>query len=376
MLLVDIQLFGTRHANSLQIMRSRLWPLFVLGLGVFIFGSSLWHLVHLGPVLPVSPHLVVDVFLIGGSGIAITYAGLWHRHNGPEAGHQLRSLGWLLAGIVLFFTVTSISLYAGSDTVTTAELLEVTHISVAVGASVGLLVGTIELRAIRQSRTAARAEERTEALQRERERIVRVNELLRHYVLNSLTVITGYIHEESVTKRPDRDAVATRIDTIETTVEHVRALSTALQDESPRTTYALEDLVSTIVGDIDPVQQVRFDLSSELPPVFGTVVLERALGLLFEAFFDALDPGTPVRITTGVSEMGVTLSVSAAGEGSSVEDSLSDAGPEADLKFTLASELVDGTGTISFDEGNGDCEILFTPEDDIPTSTARRETVG
>jgi len=341
-------------------------------MGSLVLISGLLHLVQVLPRSDLSAHVVVDALLLGSAGAGIIYGGYWHMQTSEIGDRFRRIFVWLLGTVLLFASVNTVALFIGSDVVTLGEFYEVMHLSVSIGAAIGLLVGTIEARAISQSEVAARAEARTAVLEREQRRILRINELLRHYVLNSLTVIGGYIENSSTAGRPDRSVVDERIDTIETLVEHVRAVSTALQHDSPETTYALDELVTATVRTIDPDQTVENDISPQMSAVRGGIGFERGIQLLFESFFAVLDPEATIRVTADDSVEGVSL-VFSTGEGEvSLGDCLDNPGPEVDLKLTLASELFDSAGTVSFDESGGDCELLLTPVGDDAGTVERR----
>lgn len=326
-------------------MESRYWSLSLMALGAVMVATSLWHLLHEFPP-SVDLHFVADLVLIGGSGLAVLYGGLWHRRSDVGRGQELRLLGWLLGGALLFTSVMVVSLFVGSQGVTFTELLEVVHLTISVGMATGLGVGTVEATAIAESRAAARAEAATAALEREQERVFRINELLRHYVLNSLTVIGGHVDRYGETDSVDTVAVDERIDTVETLVEHIRALSTALREDSPLTDYEPGQLVRSTLAEIDPEQTVVVDIDPDAPSIRAPVSFERALGLLFEALLERQGSDDSLDVTLTESADDVSIQISSDLTSSSAGEPFAAVGPQADLKFTLAREFIDSAGTL------------------------------
>ncbi|MBX0325592.1 hypothetical protein EGH21_21450 [Halomicroarcula sp. F13] len=299
-------------------------------------------------------YLIVVLVLISGAGLGLLYGGYWHLHNPLPRDRYPRLLGWLLAGALLLMSIGVISLYLGSVQITQAELFAVLHLTSSLGIATGLLVGTVEATAIVQSRAAARTEAKARALERERDRIYRLTGLLRHHILNSLTVISGYVDYLSTDIPPEDeeklDAIDERIKTITTLIENIRTLSTTLQDDSPQTQYDVEVLFKKVCEEVAPPQTVSITIPTDTPTLYTTVTFEQTLCLLFDALADVFDASDTFTVTACGSHEGVTISISTAEPKALTQESFSRAGPETDVKFALARELLTSSGTLQLDD--------------------------
>lgn len=206
--------------------------------GAILTGSAAWHFQHDLAASAEVIHLLGHGVLVGGSGLGLLYGAYWHWvHELPRERYP-RILGWVVASAVLFTGTALVSLYMGSNLVTTEELFEVLYLSVSVGSIVGTVGGSHEARAITRAKAAASDQARAEAREAEQERLEQLNGLLRHYVLNGVSVIDGYVDqlrdEVPASEHPKLDAIEDRTRTMTTLVEHVRTLSKADREDATR----------------------------------------------------------------------------------------------------------------------------------------------
>jgi signal transduction histidine kinase len=349
-------------------MQGRSWGRFFMGVGALVGASSLIHLFTDYWRAMTQAHFLLASILLIGTGLSVIYGGYWHNRNPFPASRYPRIIGWLTAGALLFTSVNVLNLFIGSNAVTPPELVEVVHVAGSIGVAVGLFVGTVEARAIRQTRTAASAEARANAMEAERERMDRINELLRHYVLNSLTVISGYRtrlgNDRSTGDQEEADVVEERIETIATLVEHVRTLSNGHGDAT-RSEQALEVLLASTGREVSGSRRVDIDVPDDIPMIAVTPSFERALYLLFEALDDLVDENDQFMITAHEVDDGVSISVSTERPMAFTEQAFAAAGPETKIKHAIVVEYVGESGRLSVGDDPDDslaCVLFLDAE--------------
>ncbi len=346
-------------------MDSRWWPRLFFGTGLLLASSLLIHLVIFDQLEPF--HLAIDLIIIGGAATGFLYAAYWYA-SGPATVVQPRTLlGWILGSGALFMGLGAIALYLGSEEVTEPELVEVLHNGAAAGLLAGLLVGTIHLEAIRHAQAAARAEARAEAFLEEQERFDRLNDLLRHYILNAVNVITGYTHllEEEGTDNHEGavETIENRARMIATLIEHVQSIQ-ARDVETDAS--ALSDLVDEAVGtgrrtdglDVHPPDVVPEAMTR------GTH-LSDAITLLSQVMTDLAGDAGTLTIRCPRRDDGATIAmvVGPARLPESAELALEEpVGSAVGLRVYLAQRLLGADGEIHLREGDDEtvtCEILI-----------------
>ncbi|MFC6989470.1 hypothetical protein ACFQJD_13545 [Haloplanus sp. GCM10025708] len=327
-------------------MNRRWWGYAVFASGVVTGGNALWHVVTYD-ASHATLHLLANVALGGGSAAAVLYGGYWHATRPLDEGRYPRFAGWVLASVLLFLGLGTVVVYVGSERVRPAELYEALQLSGSVGLAIGLFIGTIEAREITTAEAAARAEAKAEAIEAEKERIERLNDLLRHYVLNGSNVISGYAEELKSSVPPEDEAtldtIADRADTMATLVEHVRTLTAVDQGDFAETDVRLACV-------LDSVAETRRGsaVTVALPDCGVTVraneLLGEALYLLLGALTTLTEDGGTVTLACSHSPRTATLTVTAtpAELPPSVERSLFDpVGSGVSLEFYLAHALLD-----------------------------------
>lgn len=249
-------------------MKDRLWSVIFTGAGVVLLVISGRHILSTPTTSPLV-HLLLDLVFLVGSGLGFIAVGYWHWQDPLPRDRYPRLLGWVLGGVLLFTSLNFISLYLGSDLVTLTESFEVVRIGGSFGAIAGLLVGTVEANAIVQSREAASAQAKAQALEEEQEHFNQINAYLRHYALNSLTAIRGYTDHLAEEIPSDETAkletIEDRIETITTLIDHILVLSTTLQEDTPRSESAVKPLLESALSKASVPQEVILNGSVEIP---------------------------------------------------------------------------------------------------------------
>ena len=350
-------------------MRGRLWSVVFIGAGVVLLLLAGAHIFSTSAASSLL-HLLLDSIFLAGSGLGFIAVGYWYWQDPLPQDCYPRLLGWVFGGILLLTSVNFISLNLGSNLVTLAESLEVVHIGSSVGAVAGLLVGTVEANAILQSREAASAQAKAQALEEEQEHFNQINEYLRHYALNSLTAIRGYTDHLAEEIPSDETAkletIEDRIETIATLIDHITVLSTTLQEDISRRESAVEPLLESALKASIP-QEVTLDIPSDLPSIYTTPPFERALRLLFSALGKVLGADESLQITATESGRQVTISISIANPAGLTDADFTGTGSVADIQLALAEELINSTGTLCLGESTDDslvceCTVPSTPD--------------
>jgi hypothetical protein len=144
-------------------MDRRWWTALLAVVSALLVGNAVWHFLAVVTSADPDDHFV-DVVMIGGSTAGGLAVAVWHARRDVDSTHQRRTVAWLVASVVLFVAVGTVTLFVGSARVTDAELVEAVQLSANVGAFLGLLVGRVESRALENARAAAGARAEAEAL--------------------------------------------------------------------------------------------------------------------------------------------------------------------------------------------------------------------
>ncbi len=334
-------------------MRPRWWPRLLTAMGLLLAGSGLVHMAIRWPVQP--SHIVIDLLVILGATVGFVYGAHWYRSRDGRVERTPTIAAWILGGGALFGGMGVITLFVGSEEVRPVELMEVVHVTASAGLASGLLVGTIHLEALRQAETAARAEARAETLLEERERLDELNELLRHYVLNAVNVITGYTQVLAEDVPPEGGEALRTIDDrarlIATLIEHVQSIQ--LSDSDPGS-VELRPVLERVVRDLRAREGLAVDTPASIPAVrTGAIHLAEVTALLGEVMAESTRGAGTLSLTCdtheGVATVG--LAVRPATLPTDAHRALEEpVGSATGLRVYLAKRLLDGDGAITLDE--------------------------
>ncbi|CCQ34327.1 hypothetical protein HLRTI_001512 [Halorhabdus tiamatea SARL4B] len=262
-------------------------------------------------------HIVSNLLVTGGVGTGLIYTGYWHSQRSFEPAQIRRILGWTVGGCVVLTAETIITQPLVQERITRSELVHILQVNVGTGLLFGAIAGSYGARALANAETAARAEARLEALENEQEYWNQLNTVLRHYILNSVTVINYRIDQLRSAVRDDAhlhlDTIADRMQTIATIGTHVDRLGPSLREE--------EDSCST-VSDLQAVFEAaiaRAEISApvtiDTPPA-GKVVcvgdgIENDLALLVEALASVMHEDGTITCTCTSTADTITCQVTA-----------------------------------------------------------------
>jgi hypothetical protein len=234
--------------------------------------------------------------------------GVWHYRDPFPAAMYPRITAWIVGGGLTSTGMGAVSLYVGSEVVTAVELLESLHLLATMGLFLGLVFGTLEARVTESADAAARAE----TLEAERERLRILNDLLRHYVLNGVSVIGGradlLADEVGPEAEESAQVIRDRANRIADIVERISILTKTQWRTETEIRADLEPVFRRAVRDTcAPDTDLEFEAA--LPPMLATVGFEDGIELLVEGLGDMLESGGQVTIGTDRSAGAITVAV-------------------------------------------------------------------
>jgi signal transduction histidine kinase len=228
--------------EAIAFLTARRGSLLVLAVGVCLGGIGGWQVaeanVASGPA-NLGFRLFVNVALPVAVGAGVVYAT---RRNHVEEAVLAR---WTVGGLV---AIGLLGAWASSGEIVTGDFAEARG-SLVLGANLGLMFGAVaglnRSRAIANARLAER--ERTQ-----REGIAFLNHLLRHHVLNGMTIIEGYTDElrEDDVSEADLAVIERQSDRIVTLVENVQTLVESMSGEIDVQPVAVEAVAERAVADL------------------------------------------------------------------------------------------------------------------------------
>lgn len=240
--------------------------------------------------------------------VALVATGAWldHRQFGRDV---WRVTGWTYGGAALLVSVEMVLHLAEGHRAPFASFVGIFLVNAAAGALAGTIIGVLTVQTRRDARKAALARKRFRFL----------NSLLRHDVLNGMTVIGGHVEALERTD-VDEDVVSTirrRVDAMTDLVQNVRVASRTFAGDSTRESVELAPVVrrqATLLGDS---YEVDIDVSV---PRDVTVLADDALSAVFNNLLtnavEHSDRRVPtVSVDTAVDDETVVVTVADDGPG-------------------------------------------------------------
>jgi hypothetical protein len=332
--------------------------------GLLIVTSLVVHLWVAGPEEYTMVHVCGILVAIGGSGLGMVLIGIRRAAVLNGKIDQRRLAAWMGASAFVFLGVGVVTVYLGSDVVEPAELLEVFHVNGAVGLFVGLVMGVLEARGIDKAEAAAREAARADALQEERRRSEKLNDLLRHYVLNGVSVIDGYaatLADRGV-EADAVDVIRDRADTMAVLIQNVNALSVDAHPGTDVQSIPLDGALDRAARGT-PDDQVTILTPTDPVAVRATNSFEQAVRLLLKALDAVLDADGVVVIEARQDDEVVHVCVG--GAPGSLSKPLRDSVFEpvtsgVGLELYLAAEFLEGYATLeTVDDGADSGRVVF-----------------
>ena len=285
----------------------------ILAAAIGLQSFSLINLAGLATSLPVSLFLMIG--------------GYWLPRSEIPHTRYRRMAGWCLAGLSFFVSFTGIVGISVSESVLT--LLGTVQWGVAIGAGSGFLVGIFEARAIENAVTAQRV--RAQELDHRRELLDYLNGILRHEILNTTQVISGYaglldeMHENDPQAREYARYVYREADELASVTQDVgRLLETAETD----TDLEPQNLSRILLEEVRKlrVHHEEVDVHTNVPDgvfVRADSLLRRVFSNLLENAVEHNANDTP-RVEVSVTVSSDTIAVRIRDDGPGVPEGMRD----------------------------------------------------
>jgi signal transduction histidine kinase len=248
------------------------WVVVLAGIALAAVGA--WHVATTGVTVR-GIELGFEVFIDVGLPVVAVAVVLYARRASQLPDRPIAR--WTFAGIL---TLGLLATWASVTELRDGRFVEVTG-TLLLGANLGILFGVVA------GINRAQAKEKAELAERartQREGMAFLNHLLRHHVLNGVTIINGYTDELRREGVPDEhvDIIERQSDRIVTLVENVQTLVDSLSEEAEPKPIDLADVAERAVADARETHpDVTFELDCEAAVVradeFFRTVLDNLL---------------------------------------------------------------------------------------------------
>ena len=334
-------------------MTSRWWISSLITTGILLFLSTVWHVFTMGTAHSLLHH-AIDIVVIGGAAIGFIYGGYWYIIHEVKIDRYSILLAWIIGSTIFFAANGLIALYVGTNQITVVGSIEVLHLTSGVGLLAGLLTGTLHTEAVRNAQTATLAKTRATALAEEQERRGQLNDLLRHYILNAVTVIDGYTKylssEVSDRYQPELDTIESRAQMIATLIEHINSIQNT---DGEQTATQLTPVIEAVIESIES-ETVTVEIPGSVPTVEAVPrQLEEALSLLCNVATELIENDWEIELRCERNGETVTVSITATpatlppGMDCAISEPI---GSGLGLQVYLAQQLVDSFGRLTICE--------------------------
>ncbi|MFC3959162.1 sensor histidine kinase [Halovivax cerinus] len=301
---------------------------------------------------------------------------------------------WVLGGIVSFVLINA-ALIAAIPPGKVALVVGWVRWAIVIGASVGLLIGVIEARAVERARRAERTAVRAEQLKEQRDLLDYLNSILRHEVLNTAAIVDGYatrLMDEGATlddeEREWARVIHAEADDLTNVIDDVQVLLRTASGDHELYPVDLADLLRSEVAALERSQE-RVTIESDIPSsvyVRADALLSRVFGnILANAVEHTDDPDPWVGVTVTRDEGTVRVDVEDDGPGIAPDEreTIFDRGRgHADthgLGLYLVEKLVtayDGDVYLAETGPGGSRFTVELPRSQPPADAPARETDG
>lgn len=290
--------------------------------------------------------LINAVYLVGllttGPGIvALLVGGNYLSRSSLSDGQQFRVLKWAVAGSAGFLLINAVLILTmpPDNTLITVGW---TRWSISIGAGGGFLIGYYEARAVQRAVKAERASVQARESEERREMLDYLNSLLRHEVLNTAAVISGYadlLKQRSSEDDPDYeylDVIERQANELTGTTKDVRLLLQSLEEGTDLGPVNLTDVLAEELDKLED-RYGYVETDAEIPDdvyVRADELLKRVFSNLLNNAVEHNESGHP-HVTVSVSAGPDSVDVRVADNGSGIPEA------ERDLLFETATGKTD-----------------------------------
>lgn len=360
------------HANTLLVGFGALLAGILATEFVWIAVSGQFHLINMAYVVGIVSSIPGLVGLVAG--------GMYLSRSSLSTSQRLRVVKWSVGAAVGFLLVNAslmTTMPPGNPLITVGWA----RWSVSIGAGGGFLIGYYEARAVQRAVRAERASLEAKQSEERREVLDYLNSLLRHEVLNTAAVISGYA--DLLKERSDEDdpayeyleIISRQSTELTGTTRDVRLLLQSMEEGVDLAPVDLTDVLEEELGKLEDRHE-HVETDATIPDdvsVRADDLLKRVFSNLLDNAVEHNESSTP-HVVVSVSPAPDNVEVRVADNGSGIPDT------ERDLLFETATGKTDhGIGlTIVgrlIDRYGGDVELTETsPDGSVFTVTLPRVT--
>ncbi len=232
-------------------------PYLIMGLsgGLLLSFPAEWMIVNaMGETEPVY-QLLTNTAITMPIILGLFFGGYWLKRSWLDPQRYWRIALWCFSGLVVILGINIIVMFVTPPLDEVSGYIQWGRFMACLGAGGGLLIGVIEARAIERERLAERAVIRAEQLEYQNDQLEFFNSILRHDVLNGMTVVGGraeilYEELDDGDHRKQAETILKWSDDVVTIVQRVRSILNALTSDSEPQLTKIE-ISETIHTEVD-----------------------------------------------------------------------------------------------------------------------------
>lgn len=279
----------------------------------------------------VDPIIFTGEYLVGVATslpfvIGVGYAGYWLTKSSISPRRYRRVGIWGVAGLVASLVINGAMIVVFTVDATWL-LVGWLRWAVAIGLGIGVAIGISEARAVDSAIEAERAELQAEHLEAQRDLLEYLNSLLRHEVLNSVNVISGYaslLQEEHPSESRSHEygeTIQEQSQDMSQVIQDVRVLLDATHGTATFDPVNLSEILREEVKKADRTYDTA-EIDASIPDdvfVPADRLLRRVFGNLLSNAVEHNDSEIPV-VTVTVTTTSETVRIEIADNGSGIPD--------------------------------------------------------
>ncbi|WP_303703947.1 sensor histidine kinase KdpD [Haloquadratum walsbyi] len=195
----------------------------------------------------------------------VIYQGVWLPTSFVSPRRYQRVGLWYVGGLSIFLIINLIIMVTITPD-SGFEFLSWGRWAMTIGAGIGLLIGVFEARSVKKAIEAERERVRAEEAENKNEMLKYLNATLRHEILNSTSIITGYA-DLALSEQDTNESISNKLSIIkshtqemEGVIEDVRLLLEASKNEADTQPI---DLIELLTEEIETIQNTYSEVVIE-----------------------------------------------------------------------------------------------------------------
>lgn len=218
----------------------------------------------------------------------VIYQGVWLPTSFVSPRRYQRVGLWYVGGLSIFVIINLIIMITITPD-SGFEFLSWGRWAMTIGAGIGLLIGVFEARSVKKAIEAERERVRAEEAENKNEMLKYLNATLRHEILNSTSIITGYA-DLALSEQDTNESISNKLSIIkshtqemEGVIEDVRLLLEASKNEADTQPI---DLIELLTEEIETIQNTYSEVVIETSlPEYAVAEADQPLRRVFANLF-------------------------------------------------------------------------------------------